>query len=235
MTSAIAAYGLTLTWNSVALAEVKNVSGPGISFDTIDVTHYTSASQMREFIAGFGDGGDVTVEGNFIASDATGQIAFIADAIAKTVREVIITHTVSAITWTFDAMVTGFEPTFPMEGGLGFTATLKVSGVPVLGVTLSDQLSGLTLTTATLVPTFAAAKYSYTANTAGVSVTVTPTCAGATSIDVLADGVLVSNLASGATSGAIAITTAVNVALQVRTKTTGKVDRVYNLTLFKGS
>jgi predicted secreted protein len=235
MTSAVAAYGTTLKWNGTALAELRSISGPGISFDTIDATHYTSASQFKEFIAGFGDGGEVGIEGSFIAGDTAGQIAFITDAWAKTVREAIITYSTVTVTWTFNAMVTNFEMQEPMDGLIGFTATLKVSGVPTLGITQEDQLSGLTLTTATLFPSFDAAIYTYNAGTAGTSVTVTPTCAGADSIKVYADGVLVSSLASGGTSGAIAITVDANVKIEVKCVGTGKVDRTYTINLAKTS
>jgi len=232
----LSAFGATLAWNGTAIAEILNISGPNIKVDMIDMTSHDSASAFREFVAGLRDGGEVAIEGNFIPGDTDGIIAFITDLQAGTKREVIITGpTAAAFTWTFDALGTDFSPTAPHDGKLGFTATLKVTGVPTLGVTYEDQLSALSVTTATLVPAFGAAVYSYTANTTGTSVTVTPTCAGADSIEVWADGVLISTLASGGTSSAIPITIAANVEIEVRCVGAGKMDRVYKLTLFKSA
>ena len=195
VTQAIAAYGTTLTWDGAVIAELTNISGPGVKFDTIDVTNYSSPSAFKEFIAGFGDGGDVKIEGNFIPGDTLGQIAFITDAFAKSVKEAIITlPTAAAVSWTFDALCTSLEFTQPLEKQLGFSATLKVSGVPVIGLTISADAGALTgieeNAGAALVftPAFAGATYSYAVhpvNTASTWIKLTLTCAGVLTATVL--------------------------------------------------
>lgn len=47
------------------LAEVNNISGPGMSRETIDVTTLNSTGGYREIIAGLRDGGQVSMSMNF--------------------------------------------------------------------------------------------------------------------------------------------------------------------------
>lgn len=238
MTQAIAAYGTTLSWNGETLAEITNISGPGISFDTIDATHYTSTDHFKEFIAGFGDGGEVTIEGNFIPGDTDGQVAFITDAFAKTVREVIVTLSPSAttLTWTFDALVTKLDFAQPMDNKLGFTATLKVSGVPALGITAATGPSGLVVTgnvsgALTLTPTYAAGTYEYaTDGSSDASVTVTVTAAGADTITVNGSAVT-----SGVPSSSISLTSGAITTITVVVGETGKVSKTYTIRIVGGS
>jgi predicted secreted protein len=212
MSSALSSMGCTLTWDAVALAEVTNVTGPNSKVDTLDVTHYGSANNYREFIATFIDAGEVTIEGNFISGDATGQIAMITDFQARSLKEAIITlPTASATTWTFNAIITALSFAQPMDGKLGFTATLKISGAATLGLTLSagmatctgvEQQGGAALT---FNPLFTITQFSYvvSVNTASTWVKFTPT-AGSHTITITALGVTTS-VASGAQSGNITL------------------------------
>ena len=53
----------TSAWE--VFSEVNNIEGPGFTRDTIDVTSLDSTGGYREFITGFRDGGEVTMEMNF--------------------------------------------------------------------------------------------------------------------------------------------------------------------------
>jgi predicted secreted protein len=196
MTSGFSAYGTTLQWNGEALAELTSIGGPSLSIDTIELTSHDSTDAFREFVAGLRDGGDISIEGNFIPSDTDGQVAFVTDAKAGTTREVIITGpTSAAFTWTFDAIVTSYEDTYPFDGKLGFSATLKVTGVPVLAVTISANSSALSFVDSvgakTPVPAYAAGTYVYSLEVATASdwVKVTTTHATAATIVATALGV----------------------------------------------
>jgi hypothetical protein len=94
---------------------------------------------------------------------------------------------------------------------------------------IASNLTGLAVTTATLAPVFAAGTYAYGSNVAQAvaSVTVTPTCAAATSIKV--NNVTV---ASGAASGAIALATGINT-ITVTVLETGKTNKTYTITIVK--
>jgi predicted secreted protein len=74
MSNAIAGVGTVfLRWDDSAggagdwtqLAEVNSISGPSMTRDFVDVTSLDSTGGYREFIAGFRDGGTVTLNMNF--------------------------------------------------------------------------------------------------------------------------------------------------------------------------
>lgn len=65
MSKAISGVGTKFFRNGTALAEVNSINGPGMTRDFIDVTSMDSVGGYREFIAGFRDGGTVTLNMNF--------------------------------------------------------------------------------------------------------------------------------------------------------------------------
>lgn len=73
MTTAITGVStLFRKWNGsawVSLAEIKNISGPTMSRETIDATNFSSTGGYREFIAGFRDAGTVNFTMHFVRSD----------------------------------------------------------------------------------------------------------------------------------------------------------------------
>ena len=140
MTSAISGFGTLLNWDGVDLAELTNISGPTESMAAIDVSSHDSVDAYREFVAGLRDGGEISIEGNLITTDATGQIAMHTDFQAGELKAWII----KAPGWIVSSheypqidgngFVTAFEPSFPMDDKMSFTATIKVSGKPTLTV-----------------------------------------------------------------------------------------------------
>lgn len=94
---------------------------------------------------------------------------------------------------------------------------------------IAPDLTALVVTTATLAPVFAGSTYGYGSNVAQAvgSVTVTPTCAAATSLKV--NGTVV---ASGAASAAIALTTGINV-ITITVLKDGKTNKTYTITINK--
>ncbi|SHH86571.1 phage tail tube protein [Desulfosporosinus lacus] len=229
MTGAKSTFGTTLTRAGSAIAEITNISSPKLTAGEIDVTSMDSANGYKEYIQGMRDGGDVSVEGNFINSDTNGQVGLVTDFNAGTVQSFVITFP-DGTTWTFSAFVKGFElDDAEVEGKMGFKATLKVTGKPVLGITAAPNLTALVVTTGTLIPAFAAGTYEYVAYilTGVASVTITPTCATADSITV-DDNVV----ATGVPSSAIALGAAGSVTtVEVVTTDAGKADTKYTIHL----
>lgn len=126
--------GTGITWNSVAVVEVNTVGDIDLTSDDIEVTHYTSDDGYKEYIMGLRDGGEVTIEGNFIPSDA-GQASLIADFTTGVKRTAIVTlPNTDASTWTFTAYVKGYTNNIPLGDKLGFVATVKISGKPTFAV-----------------------------------------------------------------------------------------------------
>lgn len=186
MTSAVAAKGTVLIWNYNKLLEITNITGLSQARDTIDVTSHDSADSYREYIAGLADGGEVSLEGNFIPGDANGQIALHTDMQIGEKREAFILLPMSVgMAMSFNAFAKGFEPSFPSDGKMGISGSLKVSGKPVLLTTQSTGISNLTGieqtsgTALAISPSVAADTYEYscTVNTASTWVKLTVTAA----------------------------------------------------------
>lgn len=212
--AAVAAFGTTLTWNSQTVAKLSSISGVELAIDSIETSTHQSTSGFKEFLAGMRDGGEVTIEGFFDTADTNGQIAMFTDAAAGTQRTAVITGPSSGYTLTFTAFLTRIKiGDNAKDGAVGFSASLKITGVPVLGVSASNNVSALTVTTATLYPTFAAGTYDYVGTCAAASLTMTPTFAagtcsiynGTTTITTLT-GVASSAIALGANGSQTTIT-----------------------------
>ena len=135
MTVAISGFGTKFNWNAVDIAEGTNITGPSESADMIDVTSHDSPNAYREFVAGLRNGGDISIEGNFIKGDTAGQIAMHADLQSGAKRAWIIKFpgwAAGAPQISGFGFVTAFDPTFPYEDKIGFSATVKVTGIPTL-------------------------------------------------------------------------------------------------------
>jgi predicted secreted protein len=131
MTDGMAAYSTLIKKGSTAIAEVNSISGPGLSLDAIEVTHHESTDAWREFVGGLIDGGEITLDLNFLPADATQSLAagLVADLISRDADTYsIIFPDTSSTEWTFSALVTNFEPSAPVDGKLGASVTLKITG-----------------------------------------------------------------------------------------------------------
>jgi hypothetical protein len=238
MSDAIAAGGTTLSRGAGLdlIAEISKIGGIEITLGTIDVTTLTSADDFREFIGGLFEAGEVPIEGNFIAGDTDGQVALMADQLAKTVQEFVITFPAEiTATWSFDALVTKFKVgDYAVGGKLDFSATLKISGKPVLAIGTSDGLTTdfFTLSeSAVISPDPANDVYDYIATvlTAIESVTVTPHGTGVLKVNG-------SVVATGEASTAITLGEAGTITDITITQTdTGKVAKTYKIKLFRAA
>lgn len=110
----------------LAVAEVTNISWPGYKRDAIDVTFMDSADQFREYIPGLIDGGEVTIELNWVPS-ATDQIITQLTAAAAINYKITYNGGVNVI---FKAVVTSYQPQSNLGEKLSATATFKVTGKP---------------------------------------------------------------------------------------------------------
>lgn len=134
MTSAVSGFGTQLVWNSQDVAEVQNLTGPNESRDMLDVTNHDSSDGFREFIAGLADGGEISIEGNFKASDSNGQIAMHTDFQAGTSRAWQLTFPASLGNMAGNGFMSAFELGYPHDNKIPFTATIKVTGKPTLTI-----------------------------------------------------------------------------------------------------
>ena len=117
------------------LAEVLSISPPSQAVDIIDVTHLKSTNRLREFIAGFIDPGDVSIEMNFIAGSAADVAIRALEGLATTTnfRVTFPDGTSGSVTWIFAGFLSGYEPTVSPDDKMTANVTFKVTGVTTIG------------------------------------------------------------------------------------------------------
>lgn len=130
------AFGTLLKRGAVTIAQVTNISGPGLTVDTVDVTSMDSTGGWEEVIAGIIRSGEVTLDIAYDPNAATHKNAaggLLADLIGRASTTYSIVFPSSpTVTWTFTAFVTGFEPASPHDGALTASVKLKITGQPTL-------------------------------------------------------------------------------------------------------
>jgi len=115
------------------LGEVTNIEPASDSIDQEDVTHMASPNRRREFIAGLIDGGEATVEFNFVPGSAT-DILLRAHMAAGTVANHRITFPAAPSTPTVrhrlvvPCFITAYNRSAPLATKMVATITLKRSG-----------------------------------------------------------------------------------------------------------
>lgn len=123
--------------NYVDISEVISITPPTFSLDQIDVTHMASPNRNREFISGLNDPGECSFDINFIPGNATDDRMFellnLPTGAVRT-RNCRISYP-NGVTWSFQAELTGYEPTVPVDDKMTATVTFKVSGAISVGTT----------------------------------------------------------------------------------------------------
>lgn len=138
-TEARIGHGTLLGWETApgtynVFAERVGISGPSLEADQLDATHMDSSNGWREFIGGLKDGGELSLEANWIPDDATQNTAgvlglFVSQDLKNWQLKL---PTTPAIEWILPARVSGFEPDMPIDDKMTLAITLKISGEPTL-------------------------------------------------------------------------------------------------------
>jgi len=112
----------------LVIADLTSIGEIGVESDEIDVTTLDSSSGYKEFIAGFKDAGEVSLEGIIKSEDA--MEAMLALAESQVVEEWTI-EAISGSNWVFDGFVKSFkEGEGTVDGVRGFSGSIRVSGKP---------------------------------------------------------------------------------------------------------
>lgn len=119
------------------IAELIDLTAPSMTKDQIEATHTDSPDGFREFIPGMKDGGEFTATCNFLPSNATqGNTSggALHDFINEdTTRNWRISWPGSpTVTWTFKAVIIGFQPAAPIDDRMTVDITFKVAGAPTV-------------------------------------------------------------------------------------------------------
>ena len=115
------------------LAEVTSITPPAMARDTVDATHEESPGAWREFIAGLKDGGEISLELNFVAGGSASLALmneFDLDGPQALKNRQILFPDGSY--FAFAAILTAFEPDAPLDDKMTASATYKISGKPSL-------------------------------------------------------------------------------------------------------
>jgi hypothetical protein len=127
--------GATPTEAFTTVAEVKDIRGPEIKVDVIDVTNQSSPNGYEEVIPSLRRSGNLTFDCNFNPTDATLDQAtgLLAHLNARSlVNFRLLLNDDDDTMWSFAGYVVGFDQTAPVTGVLNASITIKVSGPPVL-------------------------------------------------------------------------------------------------------
>jgi len=113
-----------------AVAEITDLTPPNMSRDSIEVTTLNSTSGYREFIAGWRDGGEVSLTANWLPTNAThdddtGLLEQWDDDDLHNYR-IVLPDTLATI--AFSGFLTAFEPELPRDEQGKLNCTIKISG-----------------------------------------------------------------------------------------------------------
>lgn len=117
----------------LTIGRVTRIGGPAREREMIESTVLDNPDGWRDHIPGLRDGGELPIEGQFIATDA-GQLE-----LAKNLDEEedprnfqIVLPVAIGKRWAIEAYVIRFEVNHAVNEIIPFTATLKIIGKPVL-------------------------------------------------------------------------------------------------------
>ena len=119
------------------VAQVTNISGPGLGADVIDVTTHDSTSAFEESVVGVLRSGEVTLDIVYDPADDTQDgtdtegLVYRFKNRVRTAFSLVFSDSGTS-TWSFDGDITGFEPGAPVDGALTASVTVKPTGALIL-------------------------------------------------------------------------------------------------------
>lgn len=128
--SAIIGKGTTLGYSVVdadsytTIAELFSVGIPDTEVDEVEVTHYASDNDFKEFVAGWEDGGEVEFELNYEKDEADALIALRG---APMDWKITLPDT---STWIFPGFIKKLGGEIPNQDKVTTKATIRITGVP---------------------------------------------------------------------------------------------------------
>jgi hypothetical protein len=108
----------------IPVDRMEGIEFPNPTFDDVDVTHFQSPGRKREFIAGLGDNGEVTISFQHLpgsALDVALRAALGSNAVLRLVEN-------GGIAEDFDVVVKGYQRNIPMDDKMTAALTLRVGG-----------------------------------------------------------------------------------------------------------
>lgn len=125
--SAFSGVGTTFKRDSVLIAEINSISGPNMTRNTIDVTSLDSTGGYREFIAGFRDAGEVTLNMNFTIAGYLGMLDDFESEVLQTYQITLDESGINESEFEFTGLVTSLGMSVPMDDKVTSDVTIKIS------------------------------------------------------------------------------------------------------------
>lgn len=109
----------------------KNITGPGFSLETIDVTHHTSPSNYREVVPSFKSGGEVSFDLIYDPAQVQheGLLTDFENRVLRNFRMVL--PDAGNMQYDFAAYVSGAEVQAPIDNALMLAVKLGITGAVV--------------------------------------------------------------------------------------------------------
>lgn len=116
----------------VEVGGLTSIGGIEISADTIDVSDLANTDGYREKLAGFKDGGEVSLSG-FLNGDDDGQedLYDLLESGAQSAFQIVFPTAIGKA-WSFNGSVIGFSTSADVGDAITFECTIAVSGKPTL-------------------------------------------------------------------------------------------------------
>lgn len=125
--------GTKFTIGGKVVGGLTSINGLEMSSETTDVTDLANSDGYKEFLGGFKDGGEVSVEGYLDGDDEGQAAAYEAFESQEAVACAIVFPEAIGKTWSFNGVVTKYKAgDAGVTDALKFAATVKVSGKPTL-------------------------------------------------------------------------------------------------------
>ena len=109
----------------VEIAEITAITPPAESTDVVDATHMGSPNVTREFILGLTDPGEASFEMNLVPNSVSEKLILASRAL-RTAVQMRITFP-NLVVWTFNGLVTGYQPQVPLADKMTATLNVKVT------------------------------------------------------------------------------------------------------------
>ncbi|HTN60270.1 MAG TPA: phage tail tube protein [Devosia sp.] len=110
------------------VGEVKSITPPSETTDTVDASHMQSPNKTREFIDGMTDPGEFSFDMNLVPGSTSDRLLMAAKGKRKVVRQTFA----SGHQLIFIGIRSGYEKSVPLDDVMTATVTFKVSGEPTL-------------------------------------------------------------------------------------------------------
>lgn len=112
------------------IAEVTKIQRSGSKMDIVDTTNMDSIGAYREKLPTLLDGGDISLDCNYIPQDTTQQeLQTLFDSRTLKPWQIVLPNTLG--TWNFNAYSTQVDFDLMVDKAATFTAKLTITGKPV--------------------------------------------------------------------------------------------------------